>query len=212
MIDVLNSKRMTIVIVVLIIICTIVVIIEEWFTNSQLIISSSIANDNVSNNFHALNSQQQQLQKPPVQQPVNQVPKSYVSQQDTGHNQSIFQGRCWLNEEFTIIKPCSLCATYELETSHTDYHTNIHLCSKTGYKELIRCVKTGFVERACYTNWRHFFTFLSLTGLFGGISGLLTKHRQHILKSRSLARFRKPSRSDSSEAGHTLIEIDHHTN
>lgn len=206
---------MTIIIVALIVICTIVVIIEEWFTNSQLIISSSIASDNISSNNIDSNrlNQQQQLQKPPVQQPVNQVPKNYQTEQ-RGHNQSIFQGRCWLNEEFTIIKPCSLCATYELETSHTDYHTNIHLCSKTGYKELIKCVNTGFVERACYTNWRHFFTFLSLTGLFGGISGLLTKHRQHLLRSRSLARFRKPvlNSSDSSEPeSHTLVDIDHHT-
>lgn len=208
---------MTVIIVVLIVICTIVVIIEEWFTNSQLIISSSIASDNISSNSdidsNRLNPQQQQLQKPPVQQPVNQVPKNYQSEL-TGHNQSIFQGRCWLNEEFSIIKPCSLCATYELETSHTDYHTNIHLCSKTGYKELIRCVNTGFVERACYTNWRQFFTFLSLTGLFGGIAGLLTKHRQHLLKYRTLARFRKPVHKspDSSEPeSHTLVDIDPHT-
>lgn len=42
MIDALNSKRMT-VIVVLIVICTVIVIIEEWFTNSQLVISSPVA-------------------------------------------------------------------------------------------------------------------------------------------------------------------------
>lgn len=49
MIEVLNSKRMTLVIVILIIICTVVVIIEEWFTNSQLVISTILNHDEESN-------------------------------------------------------------------------------------------------------------------------------------------------------------------
>lgn len=41
MIEILNSKRMTLVIVILIVICIFVVIIEEWFTNSLVSIASA---------------------------------------------------------------------------------------------------------------------------------------------------------------------------
>jgi hypothetical protein len=60
------------------------------------------------------------------------------------------------------------------------------------------------------TDWGNYLNFLGLTGLFGGIFGLLTKYRQHQLYCRSLARFRdkrNDSSRDSSE--HTLIEMNH---
>lgn len=43
MIEILNSKRMTILIVVLIFICAIIIVIEEWFANNQLTVTSDIS-------------------------------------------------------------------------------------------------------------------------------------------------------------------------
>lgn len=61
------------------------------------------------------------------------------------------------------------------------------------------------------TNWRQYLMFMSLTGFFGSISGLLVKHRQQQLHTKSLARFRKHHDSDSSpnESNHTLIDMNH---
>lgn len=43
MIEILNSKRMTILIVALILACAVVIIIEEWFTNNQLTVTSDLS-------------------------------------------------------------------------------------------------------------------------------------------------------------------------
>lgn len=216
MIEVLNSKRMTLVIVILICVCSIVVLIEEWFTNSQLAISSAPthgaelqadrvkSSSNLSSGYvdadvNNNQQQQQQLQKPPSLALDQSVPKTYQITTKTNIN------KCWLTESYEILKPCSLCRTFELEINHSRYQSNVHLCSTSGYKELVECSKSGPVERACYTNWRQFLTFLSLTGLFGGVSGLLVRHRQYQLRCKTLARFRKDSNSDDSN--HTLIEM-----
>lgn len=215
MIEVLNSKRMTLVIVVLICVCSIVVLIEEWFTDSQVVITPTHGTNsqgnltssyNLSSNNHAdviknSNQQQQQIQKPPslaIDQSSAEVIGYHASSRTN-------IDKCWLKESFEIIKPCSLCRTFELETNHSRYHTYVHLCSKSGYKELIECSKSGPVERACYTDWKQFLSFLSLVGLFGGISGLLAKHRQYQLRCKTLLRFRKVS--DSDDSNHTLIDM-----
>lgn len=58
-------------------------------------------------------------------------------------------------------------------------------------------------------NWYRFLNFLSLTGFFGSISGLLVKYRQLQLRSKSLSRFRKEKPNDSdSSSNHTLIDMD----
>lgn len=234
MIDALNSRRMTIVIVILIIVCTIIVIIEEWITNSQPAISSSpsqkaiISADidigeqrselNQTNLTNIINNSQQQIQRPPL--PDRQIDsdssidlQKAVAGSVQGSQQDLLlaKRKCWTNESYDIVKPCSLCSTYELETSHSRYHSNVHLCSKTGYKELIECSKSGLVERACYTNWRRFIISFCLFALFGGICGLLTKFKQYQNSSKILERFRKPSTPSSRDSpeSHTLIDMNH---
>lgn len=56
------------------------------------------------------------------------------------------------------------------------------------------------------TNWRQYLNFISLTGFFGGISGLLTRYRQYKLRAKTLARFRK--QDDLDESLHTLIDME----
>lgn len=201
---------MTVVIVILILVCTIVVVIEEWLTNTQSIsvISSpsnpetNLSQENIDiNKFNSLD--QQQLQKPPSQSFAN---GQYLSKgiNATGINIE----KCWLKESVEIIKPCALCSIFELEINHSRYQANVHLCSKTGYKELVECSKTGPVERACQTNWRQFLTFLSIVNVLGGISGLLVRYRNYQLRCKSLSRFRKNT-DPSDEATHTLINMEH---
>lgn len=75
-----------------------------------------------------------------------------------------------------------------------------------GSKKLVKCSHYKFAEHACPTNWRQYLTFLSLTGFFGGIFGILTRYRQYQLRCRTLARFRK--QDDLDESRHTLIDMD----
>lgn len=179
-----KSKR--IVIVILIVVCFIVVLLEEWLTDNQLSISSKPSTNTLNDGDRTYK------------------PSPEISNYNPKHT-NITLDRCWLDEYHTIIKPCSLCAIYELETTHSSYRSNVKICSKTGYKELVECSRSGPVERACSTNWKQYLTFLSLVSMSGGISGLLTKHRQTSLRDKSLARFRKQSDSDDSQ--HTLIDM-----
>lgn len=176
-----SSKR--IVIVILIIGCLVIVLLEEWLTDNQLSISSKPSNENLN----------------------NIVDPAKSNQANSPEHVNITGDRCWLTESYEVVKPCSLCATYELEINHSSYRSNIKICSRTGFKELIECSKSGPVERACHTNWRQFLKFLSLVSMFGGITGLLIKYRLHKLRDRSLARFRK--QSDSDDSHHTLIDM-----
>lgn len=59
-------------------------------------------------------------------------------------------------------------------------------------------------------DWRNLLQFLSMMGLFGGLSGLATKYRQQQLRWKSLARFRKDDSRDSS--CHALIDMSNHSN
>lgn len=56
------------------------------------------------------------------------------------------------------------------------------------------------------TNWRQYLIFISLSGFFGGLSGLITRYRQYQLRAKSLARFRK--QDDLDESLHTLIDME----
>ena len=151
----------------------------------------------LTNQIHSANNNnhhQQQLPKPSV---IGEDHKDSLSQ----HN------KCWLKERFDIIRPCSLCNTFDLESNLSLYQSNHHPCSATGYKELIECSQSGPVERACRTNWRHFLSFLSSAGIFGGLFGLLVKHRQLQLRCKTLARFSTRHSSESDESSHTLIDM-----
>lgn len=180
------KKSRRIVIVILVVVCFIVVLLEEWLTDNELSVSSKPSTNILNDGGRTVR------------------PSTEIPNHDQEHLNITGDG-CWLDEYYTIIKPCSLCAIYELETTHSSYRSNIKICSKTGYKELVECSRSGPVERACSTNWMQYLTFLSLVSMFGGISGLLTKHRQISLRDRSLARFRK--QSDSDDSHHTLIDM-----
>lgn len=217
MIEFLNSRRMTIVIVVLIAICTFIVVIEEWFTNSQIGGSALSTNQNFIFNSNIINSTKNSSNNSVIDTiqlngsslDVN-YPASGHSRDNslnrlaTGSKRPLKAEKCWLKESFEIVKPCAQCSYEETEYLDSSYSSGKSLCLTTGYKELIECENSGQVERVCYTSWRHFLAFLSLMTLFGSISGLFIKHRQHELQCRNLSRFRKQADEESQQ---TLINM-----
>lgn len=210
MIEFLNSKRMTIVIIGLIFFCLVVVIVEEFVTNSQVpavyVSPPAFAQDKQISSSQSKHTSNQEKQVP------DHIIKPNIANKETGQLAS--QGdnstqilpeahynhkKCFLKENYFVVKPCALCAVYEqgpLNKLNNDHH-KFDICKQTGYKEIVYCSKSGHAERICEPNLRHFFLTLFSFTFFGTLCALGTSIYQRQLRRKYLTtRFRKEKDSD----------------
>lgn len=106
--------------------------------------------------------------------------------ESTTNHTVVSEKGCWDDEDFVIKKPCTPCSDFEKRSQH------IAACVSSGYKELLKCSKSGEVYRSCSdSELLHFYKFEMLTWLLGGLSSAFVIFRKRTLDKRMLQRIQQ---------------------
>src|SRR5690348_15787687 len=134
MIELFNSRRMTVVVIILIMVCVIVIILDDLFTDNV---------DKRSPRRHFDNNMSKT--KPNSLQTLNSSQLNEIKVQNIRT-----ESKCWTYESFKVVSDCLICDTSDIITQE------LIACKPNGFRQQIDCKTIGLVYRWCDSSEHNF--------------------------------------------------------
>jgi len=174
MIEIFSSRKMIGTTIGLIVVCLVIIILEGIMTDDENSKQPAPQPEN-NNGIHLMEHDVHAVLDTPKQE--NRTPALSDKASKT-------KDKCWLDEEFKVSKACFRCSEFERKGAKSP-------CRETGFKEELRCDKTGLTFRSCEFSSSRFWTFELWMVALSVIFYYVTNIRKDSLQSKMIDKINK---------------------